>query len=776
MELTLDQALQKGIEAHKAGQVQEADRYYTAILNANAKHPDANHNMGVLAVGVGKVQEALPFFKAALDANPKIDQFWLSYIDTLIKLDRLADAKAVFDQAKSKGVTSDGFDRIEIKLANISQIEGDQTDEEIIGVAINLRETGKYNKAIDLLLQQIKRSPTNPNMLSVLSHCYILNDNLEQAKIYLYEAKDINPNIASIGWNETRLLLKQKKVTEALVVAEKTNKLFPDDIEGMSVFGSCLRANGRFDESLKYLDKAIKIDPNYAEALINRGLIYLHKKYKANALTDLEKAYHIKPYIKQIWHLILNLKIEVKEYEDTISLAEEMVKLDPVDEKAFAAIATCYQQLKNYDQTVVFYKKVLSLRPDYPEVYNNMGVALKDQGKLEDAIEAYNKALSIKPYYAEAYTNMGNALNDQGNLEDAIEAYNKALSIKPDNAEAYTNLGVALKDQGKLEDAIEAYNKALSIKPDYAEAIVNASSLKNQISDTELINKVFERKLGTHDVELIKLPKFQIYQALRAFILSDQKLVCKYLNSYRGCTSSSIDQMNSRDQIFCSAYYNFLQKLIETPFKNEAPVADEKTIFHIGESHCLSYAHKKIKLQDANYTIAPRITFGAKAYHFSIEKNSAYKAITKANFDSLPDSSTVFISFGEIDCRPNEGFIPAAKKHKKPIEDLVSNTVEGYIDWFVEQNQTKNHRLFFLNVPAPIYNETVSRQLNKEVAETVKLFNESFCHQLANREFNLIDVYKFTVGNNGFSNRSFHIDNHHLSSYAIPEIEQQIKN
>ena len=34
MELTLDQALQKGVEAHKAGKVQEADRYYTAIIKA----------------------------------------------------------------------------------------------------------------------------------------------------------------------------------------------------------------------------------------------------------------------------------------------------------------------------------------------------------------------------------------------------------------------------------------------------------------------------------------------------------------------------------------------------------------------------------------------------------------------------------------------------------------------------------------------------------------------------------------------------------------------
>ena len=115
-ELTIDQALQQGVEAHKAGQVQEADRLYTAILKAQPKHPDANHNMGVLAVGVGKVQEALPFFKTALEANPSIGQFWLSYIDALIKLGKLADAKAVLDQAKSKGAKGDGFDKLEQRL------------------------------------------------------------------------------------------------------------------------------------------------------------------------------------------------------------------------------------------------------------------------------------------------------------------------------------------------------------------------------------------------------------------------------------------------------------------------------------------------------------------------------------------------------------------------------------------------------------------------------------------------------------------------------------
>jgi hypothetical protein len=53
MELTLNETLKKGIEAHKVGQLQEADRFYTAILQAQPEHPDANHNMGVLTVSVG---------------------------------------------------------------------------------------------------------------------------------------------------------------------------------------------------------------------------------------------------------------------------------------------------------------------------------------------------------------------------------------------------------------------------------------------------------------------------------------------------------------------------------------------------------------------------------------------------------------------------------------------------------------------------------------------------------------------------------------------------
>ena len=62
MELTIEQALQQGIAAHKEGKLRQAERLYRAILQSQPLHPDANHNLGLIAVSVNKADAALPLF------------------------------------------------------------------------------------------------------------------------------------------------------------------------------------------------------------------------------------------------------------------------------------------------------------------------------------------------------------------------------------------------------------------------------------------------------------------------------------------------------------------------------------------------------------------------------------------------------------------------------------------------------------------------------------------------------------------------------------------
>ena len=172
-ELTLDQALQMGIEAHKAGKVREADQYYTAILQAQPKHPDANHNMGVLAVGVGKVDQALPFLKTALEANPSIEQFWLSYIDALVKLDKSADAKAVLEQAKSTGVKGDAFDQLEKRLGSSETKNSNAQDPPLDQQKsiINLYSQGKLQQALDQAKTLLQQFPNSSVVYNICGAC-----------------------------------------------------------------------------------------------------------------------------------------------------------------------------------------------------------------------------------------------------------------------------------------------------------------------------------------------------------------------------------------------------------------------------------------------------------------------------------------------------------------------------------------------------------------------------------------------------------------------------
>ena len=123
MKLTIEQALQQGIAAHKEGKHQEAERLYRAIMQSQPTHPDANHNLGVIAVSFNKADVALPLFKTALEANPKIEQFWLSYIDALIKEKQFENAKLVIEQSKTQGVDEEKLNVLEVQLSPKTQIE-----------------------------------------------------------------------------------------------------------------------------------------------------------------------------------------------------------------------------------------------------------------------------------------------------------------------------------------------------------------------------------------------------------------------------------------------------------------------------------------------------------------------------------------------------------------------------------------------------------------------------------------------------------------------------
>ena len=200
MELTIEQALQQGVAAHKEGKLQEAERLYRAILQSQPAHPDANHNLGVLAVSVNKAEAALPLFKTALEANPKIEQFWLSYIDALIKEKQFENAKLVIEQAKTQGVAEEKLNVLEAQLTPTAQVNEPKLAVQKKSLSLSekrkkLAEQKKQKKAKKQNLKAI--SPSESEIKNLLEHYQ--NGRYDDAeKLAMFITQEF-PNISLAG-------------------------------------------------------------------------------------------------------------------------------------------------------------------------------------------------------------------------------------------------------------------------------------------------------------------------------------------------------------------------------------------------------------------------------------------------------------------------------------------------------------------------------------------------------------------------------------------------
>lgn len=115
--LPLEVALQQAIAHHQAGRLPEAEQLYRAILRTRPDHPDAHHNLGVLAVQMKQPALGLPHFKAAQEANPDQEQYWFSYINALIQSGQKALARDILAQAQQRGLQREAVERLSGLLA-----------------------------------------------------------------------------------------------------------------------------------------------------------------------------------------------------------------------------------------------------------------------------------------------------------------------------------------------------------------------------------------------------------------------------------------------------------------------------------------------------------------------------------------------------------------------------------------------------------------------------------------------------------------------------------
>ena len=160
MDEIIQEALNKGVKMHVAGEFDLASKLYSSVMKLQPEHADANHNMGLLKVDTGQALEALPYLQTALQADTSVAQFWLSYIKALIKLDKTTEATRILNLAKESGVDNAELLELYQQLNETfpkTEIDRTETETETIGQAKpNVLDTLKLDKAIRIAKQNAK--------------------------------------------------------------------------------------------------------------------------------------------------------------------------------------------------------------------------------------------------------------------------------------------------------------------------------------------------------------------------------------------------------------------------------------------------------------------------------------------------------------------------------------------------------------------------------------------------------------------------------------------
>jgi predicted O-linked N-acetylglucosamine transferase (SPINDLY family) len=405
MELTIDQALQQGVAAHKEGKLQDAERLYRAILQAQPEHPDANHNLGVLAVAVGNPLEAIPLFKIALEVNPQIEQFWLSYIDTLITVERFDEAKRVVVEGKKSGVASEKLDAISQHLQG--KISSHKTK---IAKGQTLSEKRKQlaeKKKSKKRKAQGSSSTTGPSQ-DQLNHLvgHYQSGRFEEAESLAESLTQQFPR-HPFGWKVLGVVLQQTgRLAESLAPMQAAVKLSPQDAQTHSNLGATLKELGRFDEAEASCRQAIAMQPDFADAHYNLG-----KTLKALSRLDESEASYKKATIFR-----------------------------PDFAEAHNDLGNTLQELGRLDEAEASFSQAIALKPAYAEAHYNLGNTLKALVRLDESEASYKQAINLKPDYADAHLNLGNTLKALGRLDEAEASYKQAITLKPDLGDAYNNL------------------------------------------------------------------------------------------------------------------------------------------------------------------------------------------------------------------------------------------------------------------------------------------------------------------------------------------------
>jgi tetratricopeptide (TPR) repeat protein len=237
-------------------------------------------------------------------------------------------------------------------------------------------------------------------------------------------------------YNQAKAAAQQGLKEQAIEYYRAAIRLEPEYGQALTGLGVLLLMEKRVTEAERLFEKALSVDPNHATALINLAMIDQSRGDLETALERLRKVVDRNPDYAEAHLNLGSLLASMKKHDEAIQHLSKAVNLNPKMEAAYLNLAAAYVETGQWDKAEVHYRRVQLLNPRMSFAHFGLGTLQARREQHADAVVSFRKAIALGATDARTYTELGLSLLALGENQAAADALERALELDPQSERA----------------------------------------------------------------------------------------------------------------------------------------------------------------------------------------------------------------------------------------------------------------------------------------------------------------------------------------------------
>ncbi|MFO7370385.1 MAG: tetratricopeptide repeat protein, partial [Bacteroidales bacterium] len=282
---------------------------------------------------------------------------------------------------------------------------------------------------------------------------------------------------------------------------------------------------GNHKDAIDQFTKALAIDPEYAQAYVERARSYEAIGELQHTADDLKRALTFEQKEPELYFDAARVNFELANYQDALELVNKSIALSKKSEPGFRLLARIQmaledfsnslvsinkalelkdnaennfyrgqlsEKMKNYNQAETDYKNALSRNNKYVEAYLAQAALRLQLNKPQESMESCNAVLNLDANNKEALLIRSRVYAMLTEYPKAIDDLSKILFNNPDDKEMYLVRGTYYQEFTQHQNAINDFSRALMIDKNLSEAVYKRAYSYEQVGDFKSAIKDYE--------------------------------------------------------------------------------------------------------------------------------------------------------------------------------------------------------------------------------------------------------------------------------------------